>query len=873
MVQYRKIKEQHKDALLFYRMGDFYEMFFDDAVTASEALDIALTKRGKTENQDIPMCGVPVRASENYLQRLIRQGYRVAICEQTEDPAEARRRGSKSVVSREVVRVMTPGTLTEDTLLDARRHNYLAAVSIVRGNWAVAWSDISSGDFHCMPCAASSLGSQLARISPGEIIVSDSFDDESGSLLEELGSPVTPLSPVHFDSTAGERRLLELFGVKSLDAYGEFSRTELSALGAIVSYLELTQRGNLPLLRPPSREGMSLTMQIDAATRRNLEISHDFSGNRTNSLLGTIDRTKTAAGARLLGLRISAPSTDVEEIEGRLDAVEWFGNRSGLRNDTRSELAKLPDISRALSRLSMGRGGPRDLSAIKIGLTQAASISRMLGGGKLPFGLAERVPLLGSLSNFRDLLDRALVPEPPIQLRDGGFVASGFDEELDEERRMRDDGRSVIAALQAEYARETGIAAIKVRYNNVLGYFVETPASHSDKMLSGPLSGTFFHRQTTANAIRFSTTRLSELESRILNADERIANIERRIFGELCEQVASAASALALIAGTLAELDVASASAELSVEQNWARPVVDDSGNLDITAGRHPVVENSLRSAGSQQFVANHCSLANTGAAPCIRVITGPNMSGKSTYLRQNALIALLAQSGSFVPADSARIGLVSQLFSRVGAADELARGRSTFMVEMVETAAILNQADRRALVILDEIGRGTATYDGLSIAWATLEHLHEVNKCRTLFATHYHELTGLSDRLERVANSTVAVREWEGEVVFLHEVRDGTADRSYGIQVASLAGMPPPVVERAHQILDKLEQGKDSDRSRAEALLSGLPLFAEAAGPPLQPAKPRQRAVEERLRSVLPDELSPREALDLIYALKELLD
>ena len=873
MIQYRKIKEQHRDALLFYRMGDFYEMFFDDAVAASEALDIALTKRGKTENQDIPMCGVPVRAYETYLQRLIRQGFRVAICEQTEDPSEARRRGSKSVVSREVVRVLTPGTLTEDSLLDARRHNFLAAVAVVRGSWAVAWTDISSGDFHCMPCAAASLGPQLARIAPGEILVSDSFDEEAKALLEEFNIPMTPLSPVHFDSTGGERRIEELFGVRSLDAFGDFSRPELAAMGAIVSYLELTQRGNLPILRAPSRERVNLTMQIDAATRRNLEISRDFSGSRSNSLVGTIDRTKTAAGARLLGLRVSAPSTDLEQIGRRLDSIEWFGGRAAMRRDIRDELGKLPDINRALSRIAMGRGGPRDLSSIRIGLTQAGLISEMLQNDSLPQGLAEQAPLLDSLPEFLDLLNRALVPEPPVQLRDGGFVATGFDGELDEERRMRDEGRSIIAELQAEYVGETGISSLKVRYNNVLGHFIETPASHADKMLSEPLSSKFIHRQTTASAIRFSTARMKEIESRILNADERMAEIERRIFDELCEQVSTAASALAQVAGMLAELDVSSALSELAVERNWTRPTVDDSGVLEISGGRHPVVESSLQLAGGQQFVANGCNLSDCGDAPTIQIITGPNMSGKSTYLRQNALIALLAQSGSFVPADSARVGLVSQLFSRVGAADELARGRSTFMVEMVETAAILNQADKRALVILDEIGRGTATYDGLSIAWATLEHLHEFNGCRTLFATHYHELTGLSARLKRVANSTVAVREWRGEVVFLHEVREGTADRSYGIQVAQLAGMPAPVVVRAKEILEKLEQGNDSDRSKAEALLDDLPLFAEAAKARAFMPEPRRNAIEDHLREIMPDELTPRKALELIYALKELLD
>ena len=874
MVQYRKIKEQHRDALLFYQMGDFYEMFFDDAIAASEALDIALTKRSKTDAHGIPMCGVPVRSVDNYLQRLIKQGFKVAICEQTENPAEARKRGHKSVVSREVVRVMTPGTLTEDSLLDARRHNFLAAVAVVRGGWALAWTDISSGDFHCMRCSEASLGPQLARIAPGEVLVSESFESEARDFLQEMNVPITPLSPVHFDSTSGHRQLLELFKVHALDSFGEFSRPETAAMGAVVSYLQLTQKGNLPLLRPPTRERLGVAMQIDAATRRNLEISSDLSGNRANSLLGTIDCTKTAAGARLLELRISSPSTVIAEINQRQNSVQWFEIQPQTRDSVRSALSGVPDFARAMSRLSTGRGGPRDLATVRIGLEQAKMIAELLAAETPPTGIAASLPVLASQAPLGETLDRAVTAEPPIRIGDGGFVSAGYDGSLDDERLLRDEGRKVIAELQAEYVRETGIASLKVRYNNVLGYFVETPATHADRMQAEPLSATFFHRQTTANAIRFSTTRLSELASRILNADETIAEIERRIFDELSELVLDASAALSTIAGILAELDVASALAELAADRGWTRPSVDDSGVLEIIGGRHPVVEAALQLSGGQQFVANDCRLADAGESPGIRIVTGPNMAGKSTYLRQNALIVLLAQAGSFVPAASARIGLVMQLFSRVGAADELARGRSTFMVEMVETAAILNQAERKALVILDEIGRGTATYDGMSIAWATLEHLHEVNKCRTLFATHYHELTMLAERLQRVALSTVAVREWKGEVIFLHEVRDGTADRSYGIQVAGLAGIPASVVERAQQILDKLENGSDSDRSRAKSLLDDLPLFAElaksqtAAFPP-----PTRNLVEDRLREVMPDELTPRLALDLVYELKDLLD
>ncbi|MCX7644643.1 MAG: DNA mismatch repair protein MutS [Rhodobacteraceae bacterium] len=869
MAQYLEIKAQHPEALLFYRMGDFYEMFFDDAVAASEALDIALTRRGQHLGQDIPMCGVPVHSAESYLLTLIRKGFRVAVAEQTEDPAEARRRGSKAVVRREVVRLVTPGTLTEDSLLEARRHNYLAAFAEVRDEAALAWADISTGEFRVMPCPPARLGPELARLAPREVLVSEAREADWAGTVSDSGAVLTPLPRASFDSASAGRRLCALFRVAALDAFGSFSRAEIAAMGAIADYLALTQKGRLPLLRAPVRESASRVMQIDAATRRNLELTHALSGGREGSLLHAVDRTVTAGGARLLERRLSAPSRDLATIRARLEAVRFLLDRPRLAEALRSDLRRVPDIDRALSRLALDRGGPRDLAAIRNGLAQAAAIAARLDA-EAPALLARAAQALRGHEALHARLDAALVAEPPPLVRDGGFIAPGIDPDLDAARRLRDEGRGVIAAMQADYARQTGIASLKIRHNNVLGYFIETTATHAERMLSPPLSETFLHRQTTANQLRFTTLELSSLESRILNAGAEALEIEKRLYSALTAAVLAEAAALGAAARALAEIDLTAAFADLARSADWCEPQVEDSRAFEVEAGRHPVVERALSREG-RPFVANDCRLSEGGDGAAIWLVTGPNMAGKSTFLRQNALIALLAQAGSFVPAARARIGLVSQLFSRVGAADDLARGRSTFMVEMVETAAILNQADDRALVILDEIGRGTATWDGLSIAWATLEHLHGVNRCRALFATHYHELTRLAGRLEGVANATVAVKEWEGEVVFLHEVRPGAADRSYGVQVARLAGLPAAVVERARVVLDALEKGA-RDGARPAALLDDLPLFSAAGrqAPVQPPAGPSP--LEERLRAIHPDDLTPRQALELLYELRSLL-
>ncbi|MEL6583519.1 MAG: DNA mismatch repair protein MutS [Pseudomonadota bacterium] len=864
MAQYLEIKAQHPKALLFYRMGDFYELFFEDAEAAAAALDIALTKRGKHLGQDIAMCGVPHHAAESYLLTLIRKGFRVAIAEQMESPVEAKKRGYKAVVKRDVVRLVTPGTLTEDTLLDARRNNYLAAFADVRGEGALAWLDMSTGAFAVAPCDRVELGPMLARLTPKEVLMAEA---SLRDVVEEAGATLTVPASSGFDSTSAEKRLNALFGTKSLEGFGQFSRAELGAMGSVVAYVEITQKGRLPLIRPPLREAMGGTIRIDAATRRNLELTRALSGGRDGSLLAVMDETITGAGARLLETRLCAPSTDLEVIAERADAVAMFVEDRLLASDLRASLRRVPDMERALNRLALERGGPRDLAALREGLAAAAELSDRLQGDTLAVVASARRALVGHEA-LRDLLEEALVAEPPLLARDGGFVAPGYAEDLDEARKLRDEGRSVIAQMQAEYQALTEISSLKIKHNNVLGYFVEVTATHSAAMHDR--ADTFIHRQTTANQVRFTTVALSEMETKILNAGGAAQAAELRIFTELSAAVLAEADRLGEAARALAELDLAAGLAEVAVQGDWVRPQIDRSRRFDVTAGRHPVVEAALRREG-KPFIANNCVLGDEAAQ--ITLLTGPNMAGKSTYLRQNALIAVLAQMGSYVPAEVAQIGLVDQIFSRVGAADDLARGRSTFMVEMVETAAILNQAGDRALVILDEIGRGTATYDGLSIAWATLEHLHDVNRCRALFATHYHELTALSDRLPGLKNATVAVREWEGDVIFLHEVRPGAADRSYGVQVGRLAGLPPAVVERAKEVLTALEEGDRVEGSKAKALIDDLPLFS--ALPPVAPSAPAKgpSEVEERLRDVTPDTLSPREALDLLYELRGLVD
>jgi DNA mismatch repair protein MutS len=877
MEQYIEIKAANPDCLLFYRMGDFYELFFDDAEVASRALGIVLTKRGKHLGADIPMCGVPVERADEYLHRLIALGHRVAVCEQLEDPAAARKRGGKSVVRRDVVRLVTPGTLTEDSLLDARRNNYLAALARSRASagedrFALAWIDISTGEFRVAECERAALAAAIARIEPGEIIVSDALyaDAELTPTLRGLPA-LTPLTRDVFDGATAERRLTGFFGVATTAAFGTFSRVELTAAAAAVTYVERTQIGKRPPIAPPMREAAGATLVLDAATRSNLELNRTLAGERRGSLLGAIDRTVTAAGSRLLAQRLAAPLTDAAEIGHRLDAAAAFTSDAAARGAIRARLQSAPDLARALSRIVVGRGGPRDLAAIRDGTFAAAEFAARLSSlPALPRDIAQIAQALRqSDAALAEELDKVLADELPYLRRDGGFVRAGYAGALDEARALRDESRRVIAGLQVRYAETTGIRALKIRHNNVLGYFVDIPAQHGEKLMSAPLNATFIHRQTTAGQVRFTTTELGELESKIATAADRALALELEIFERMANAVAAASATIKNAAEAIAALDVACALAGLAVERDYVRPQVDDGVAFAIEGGRHPVVEQML-AAGGGPFVANDCDLSPPADATAGRIwiVTGPNMAGKSTFLRQNALIAILAQIGSFVPARAAHIGVVDRLFSRVGAADDLARGHSTFMVEMVETAAILNQAGERSLVILDEIGRGTATFDGLSIAWATIEHLHEQNRCRALFATHFHEMTALAAKLPRLHNATMRVKEWQGDVVFLHEVVAGAADRSYGIAVAKLAGLPASVIDRAKVVLAQIEA---EDRvSPARRLIDDLPLFASArpAPPPAQ-TDSALAAVVNALAALHPDDMSPRDALEALYALK----
>ncbi len=874
MAQYLEIKAAYPDSLLFYRMGDFYELFFADAEVASRALGIVLTKRGKHKGDDIPMCGVPVERSDDYLQRLIGKGHRVAVCEQIEDPAEAKKRGGKSVVKRDVVRLVTPGTITEERLLDPGRPNCLLAIACTEDEqgivaFGLAAVDISTGLFRVTEASETSLGAEISRIDPCEIIAPERICamPRQARLFADLHVPLTPLGRDLGDAQNAARRLKDYFKLATLDGLGTFSDAERAAASVAVFYVERTQLNARPALDFPVRLTRSASMEIDAATRANLELTRTLSGVREGSLLATIDLTLTSGGSRLFAERLAAPLTDALAIEARLDTVAFFVNDHGFRGDVRKQLKAVPDLARSLSRIALQRGGPRDLASLQGGLEAADLLSRALfDKADLPAELASAAKACGAIDpRLCAALREALADELPLQKRDGNFIRAGYDDALDEQRALRDESRRVIAALQARYCELAETKQLKLKHNHFLGFFIEVPQAQGEALLKPPFNATFIHRQTMTDAMRFSTGELAALEAKIASAADEALAFELAIFDRLAAQVLVEEVAIKQLAAALAAIDVAAALAELASTRNWVRPLVETSQVFAIEGGRHPVVEAALIAIG-QGFVANECDLSGAGQGGRIAVITGPNMAGKSTYLRQNALIAVLAQMGAFVPATRARIGIVDRLFSRVGAADDLARGRSTFMVEMVETAAILNQATENSLVILDEIGRGTATFDGLSIAWAVIEHLHDKNRSRSIFATHFHELTQLAKRLPRLTNLTMRVADWNGDVIFLHEILPGAADRSYGIQVAKLAGLPSAVVERAKLLLAELEAG---DRHKpVEKLVADLPLFAVREDPP---APLKYDPLASALDALDPDALTPREALEMLYKLKGL--
>ena len=850
MAQYRRLKAEAGDALLFYRMGDFFELFFDDAKAAAACLDIALTKRGEDGGEPVPMCGVPVHAAESYLARLIRGGFRVAVAEQTESPVEARKaRGSKALVDRAIIRLVTPGTLTEETLLDSANANWLAAVARAGDEWGIAAADISTGRFELVACGPGELQSELARLSPAETVAAEKVPG-IGATSGKGG----------FDSLAGEQALKRRFGLATLDGFGAPGRAELAAAGGLLAYLDATQKNAGAFLAAPRRIARSEHMAIDPATRDSLEICRTQTGSLAGSLLGCIDRCVTAPGRRLLASDLSAPLTDTRAIEARLALVQWLHEEPIRRMRIRESMKAMPDIGRALGRLVAGRGSPRDLALLRDGLQAAAALKCELEAEpELPDLLVTLLPELGGHAALTDKLAIALVPSPPLEASKGGYIAECYDAALDALRSASSDGRRAIASLESRYREATGVATLRIRHNAVLGYHIEVPAKHADRLMTSD-SG-FTHRQTLAGVVRFNSPDLHAEASRVVEAGGHALAAEAAHFEELASLAVSCGTRIAATADAIARIDVAASHAERAAEGGWCLPHLTDQPCLEIEGGRHPVVEDALRAEG-ERFVANNCAV---GPGDRLWLITGPNMGGKSTFLRQVAIAAVLAQAGSYVPAAKAKIGIVDRLFSRVGAADNLARGRSTFMVEMVETASILAQATPQSLVILDEIGRGTSTYDGLAIAWAVVEAMHDEIKARTLFATHYHELTRLADRLEALSLHHVRAREWKGDLVLLHEVGEGPADRSYGIAVAKLAGLPPPVVARAKSVLVKLEAGRDATGGIA-AGLDDLPLFAsqsvaEAVADPLA----------EAVASLDPDALTPREALEALYALKRL--
>ena len=847
MAQWFELKARNPDALLFFRMGDFYEMFFADADAAATALDIALTHRGEHLGKPIQMCGVPVHAAEAYLARLIRRGFRVAVGEQMEDP---KARVGKGPIRRDVTRLVTPGTLTEESLLESARANLLLGLVANGTRVGAAWLDISTGLFETQALAAAGLPALLGRLDPAEILASPGIDP--GDFANRAGSEVRPAPP------AQARRVLgEAFGAASIDAFGTFSDEEAQAAALVLDYVRLTQAGQLPHLAHPMSQGEAGRLEMDAATRASLEIGRARDGGTAHTLLSSVQRTLTAPGARLLASWLSAPLTDVAAIVGRQESWTHLLAAPDLAVPLRAQLRGVPDIARALGRLSLGRGTPRDLGAIRASMAAALTLRGLLAP-PLPRFLLDTRADLDVDPALHDRLTAAVADPAPARLEEGA-IAGGFDGELDAHRALRDDSRRVIAALQLDFAQRFGVASLKIRHHAQLGYVIEAPAVAVEKLRDNPI---LTLRQGMANGARFTTPELSDLDRRISEAAERAWTRERAIFASLVEEVLAQADSLARCADALARLDVAQSAAALAAPGTWCRPDLTDGADFAIAAGRHPVVEAAI--AGQAAFVPNDCHLPPEGR---VLLLTGPNMAGKSTFLRQNALIAILAQAGLPVPAKSARIGIVDRLFSRVGAADDLARGRSTFMVEMTETASILHQAGPRSLVVVDEIGRGTATLDGLAIAWAVLEALHNTIRCRTIFATHFHELSELSGELPNLAPHAMRVKDWRGDVVFLHEVARGAAGRSWGVHVAKLAGVPAPVVKRAGQLLNALENraGKLTDAA-------SLPLFAASAPEPVPAELPKNEALIDAIAALDPDQMSPRDALATIYALQALL-
>lgn len=872
MAQYNVIKEDHPDCLLFYRMGDFYELFYDDALLASEILDITLTKRGKSQDNAIAMCGVPYHSYEPYLAKLIKSGHKVAICEQHETPEQAKKRvkaqgkpASKALVQRDVIRIVTPGTLTEEPLLNSGRPNYICALALQGQETALAWMDLSTGVFFTKTGTVNDLGSDISAIEPQEILLDESNKESLIKNLDNLSFTITYTQNKDFALKEEHLNSYDAYKNTILPALQNASAHEAQAITNLTRYVVLTQKGKLPYIAAPQKVLASDYMSIDTSTLRSLEILRTTDGETMGSLIHTIDFTSSAAGARLLREQISKPLTDIDIINARLDYIAYFCADTALRDKIIDYIRLLPDMQRSLSRLGLARGSARDLCAVRDGLALSEIIQSGLQKQQNPIldTLQKNLQQSQALEDLQDKLKAALTDNAPALMRDGGFIKQGHNAKLDQLKELRDNSKALIAQLQSTYQKMTGIDTLKVKYNNVLGYFVDVSAKKADTLMAPNDDNPFIHRQTTANAVRFTTTELSEFEKELLSSSDKALALEMEIFENFVQQVCTLAEQIQIIATALAQIDVSTSLSRLAEYLEYTRPELNNTKDFEITNGRHPVVEKALRK-NSTAFAPNNCNMDNKD---CIWLLTGPNMAGKSTFLRQNALIAILAQAGCYVPAASAKIGVVDKVFSRVGASDNLAKGQSTFMVEMVETAAILNHATPQSLVVLDEIGRGTSTYDGLSIAWACLEHLHNANQCRTLFATHYHELTTLEDKLPHMSCHSMQVKEWQKDVIFLHKVAAGAAQKSYGIHVAKLAGLPENVIANAKNILKSLENSNNNRKTGAD-----LPLFAlSASEEPQAPAPQTHKELIEALEAIAPDELSPREALDLLYKLKDM--
>jgi DNA mismatch repair protein MutS len=844
MKQFDAAKEQHPDAVLFFRMGDFYELFHDDAKTAAKALGITLTARGKGENA-VPMAGVPVRAVDGYLRRLVQMGHRVAICEQMQDPKDA-----KGVVERAVVRVVTPGTLTEDNLLDGRRSNHLAAVSFGKERCGVAWVELSTGAFFVVEIDPDRLADELARIEPAELLLAEDQRGGDQPWLPQTHTPVAYRAGYDFGAGGGARLLQDHFSVKTLRGFGiDDAPLAVGAAGALLAYLQETQQGALPNLRRLEvwRDGTFLG--LDRTTRQSLELVQTMRGGEGTPLLSILDRCDTPMGARRLRAWLLSPLAQLGAIQSRQDAVAELNQDSELRALVRGRLSQILDLERLSSRAAFGRANGRDLVGLRQSLDQLPALRERFAACASAL-LQELGQAIDPLPDLNQSIAAAIVDEPPATIKEGGLIRRGFHQELDEMRDLAKDSTEFLARYQQRLIEQTGISTLKVGFNRVFGYYIEVTHTHS----AVELPSDFVRKQTTKNAERYITEELRELETKILKAEENSKALEYELFNRLRDEVAEAVDRLQATAHAVADVDACSSLATVAIERDYCRPTLDDSTTLHLEDARHPVLE-ATHAAGS--FVANDTDLAPPQRR--LVLLTGPNMAGKSTWIRQNALVVIMAQIGSYVPAKSAHIGLCDRVFTRVGGADDISRGASTFMVEMTETANILNNATDKSLVVLDEVGRGTSTYDGMSLAWAIAEDLHERIGCRALFATHYHQLMELAGPERGIVNCRVAVREWGDEIVFLHRIEQGGTDRSYGLHVARLAGIPKPVLERAQNVLEKLDDESDEvrealvsrpDRGQAEPLQREL--FAPATPP-----------VIDELKELDLDELTPRQAVE----------